>query len=1190
MASSATHSQKVNRTSFFRAVPPFRYSRRRNVFYGVFALPLLILSFISVPLRPATASERAGETNPFASAPFILLDEEMLLLTVNDRGPATDVFMPNDAGFHDGEWRDLQDRHSAWATKPPLLKGKIGDSLTMLRDSANTPFLAQVWGGSSLTASLTQLDQGGFKSEIARFPWNDSDDAPVAAAGDFDGDGATELLVGYRANAEGKPSFFIARASSEPDPVFSADPNIPRVHANSGLRIATGDVDGDGKPEAAALYVSTKEKLVVALFSVNNDLSMLTLGVHELDAVPANQAPEHFDIAFADWNGTGNELLLCALLPTSPASTAKTRLVNVEMKSGAPVFSTAMSEDFSLFFSSLTDSIRVAAGDLDGDGVDELLVATPSQLSNMTPSYSAEVQVFYRTPYKGTPTGYRRTFAGIGEGFLASGKTIDLKTGSFTGKLHPSAASKNKSQAVLSVSSEITSTSLHLLSLRRDGDSALLSEYGSLSLGSTSIHRLAIGDLDGDSMLLGVPTHITLENQITPLLFLNEPPKHIDPDASGAVTNYTRYSEMFIQYAQSETESTETTNTLDVESNIGASITAEEEVGVDIGVAEASTKEKTTISASVGAKYEDIEKDFSSQSTSLTGQTNRDDFVLYRCHLVDVWRYPVLGWKRKAEGAASEGQAFYQVVIPGASAEDLDVHLIAGRNIDWYHPVHMNGNVLSYPSDSAQIPGFTSDNLLSGLVTLDVGGGNSATRTIEWSNETSKEKVKSLSVSMSVDEEIQFSASAKAEYLKAGASTTVDYHMDNRATTTASSKTSVTKENAFDVEVPEISTPLSYSITPLMYTTKGGVLKTPHVVGNIAGHTAWTSRYASAPDPGLNLPRIWMFKDIKHPTDEEIWEWVDDETENPDARKIRGIFFRDAKGVDLGAAIPLGDTATIAVRVHNFSLADCASTTVRFEAAPYDPDTGNTGNAFTLGTVQTPRIDRWGAQNPNWTEATFDWDTSTLSEGNYKILVTLDPSGQIGELPGRALNEPFDNNRGWFPVFLHKKDSIAAAERATTERSENELASNLKGALSVTNAPSNGKSFAPEESVLFRGSVSNAGDVSVRSIKVLFFDGDPAKGGKAFAGKIVPGVLPGASYSLVVKHAFETPGTHRVHMRIVPKQGEFSSDDNTAVVAVQVGDAAESGGGCSTGGAGMWSALLLLSGLLPLWRKQMSFK
>jgi hypothetical protein len=433
---------------------------------------------------------------------------------------------------------------------------------------------------------------------------------------------------------------------------------------------------------------------------------------------------------------------------------------------------------------------------------------------------------------------------------------------------------------------------------------------------------------------------------------------------------------------------------------------------------------------------------------------------------------------------------------------------------------------------------------------------------------------------MGMDFEAQFSAGVKGEVLNESAKVTLDVHMDRRSTSSSASKTSVTKDNAFDVEVPSISSVLGYSITPLMYKTDDGVLKTPNLVGGISDQIPWTALYGSAPDPALNLPIIWMFQSINHPTEDETWKWVDDETQNPYARRIRGIFFRDADSMDLGTALPLGDTATIAVRVHNFSLADCASTTVRFEAATYDTDTNTTGTPFLLGTVQTPRINRWGATSPNWEEITLDWDTSNLSEGNYRVLVTLNPDGAVSELPGRALKETFDNNQGWYDVFIHQKDSAAAASLAAKGLRAEALASNLKGGLSLGNAPSNGESFSPGESVIFRGSVLNEGDVSVRSIKVLFFDGDPAKGSKAFAGKIVPGVLPGASYSLVVKHSFEPPGTHGVHMRVVPQQGDPAPDDNTAVVAVQVGDA-ESGGGCATDGLGMWSALLLLSGLLP---------
>ena len=1155
-----------------------------------YAAPLLLLT-IFLFSASASADTPPAADNPFASHPSILLDEEMLLITQHGTGSAADAFLPNSANFDDGDWKRLNDSHSSWTSRPPrTYNDRIGDEMTILRTDQNKAFLAQAWSFPAPSAdespyvavSLTPVDNNGLKNEAASFsrPVGDGNGVAVAAA-DFDGDGATELIAGYRGSG-GNPGFLIAYASDYPQPVTLDVSGVPNVHQDSGLRIAAGDANGDGIPEIAALYVSTDGKLTAALFSVGSvdgQFQISALGSTSLDTGPSSStyySTDNFDIAFADWNGGGNAMLLCGTYKDSDQS-VQLRLLSVDLQS--MTFANELSQTISRSGEVEISRIRMQGADMDGDGIDELIAAFAHGMNLFVPP-GVHLQVFYRTPYQQPPSGYASAYYPITYNNLSNGKDFNLKTGSFTGKLYPSSATRTTSQPVVALRSS-KNTRLMLFTMARSGDSASIHNPSTLDLATSDAHHLVTGDLDADSMLLGKPTHITLENHITPLLYLNEPPKHIDPDASGTVTNYSRFSEMFVQYAQSETESSETTNTLDVDSNIGGSLSLESEVGTNLEVVSASEKEKLTISGSVGKKYENIKKNFSSQSTSLTGQTNRDDFVLYRCHTIDIWRYPILGWKRVPVGATSPGQAFYQAVIPRGNAEDEAVHLIAGRNVDWYHPVHMNGNVLSYPSAGAQIPDFSDDNLLSGLVTLDVGGGNNAKRTIEWSSDTSKESVKSLTVSMGMDFEAQFSAGVKGEVLNESAKVTLDVHMDRRSTSSSASKTSVTKDNAFDVEVPSISSVLGYSVTPLMYKTDDGVLKTPHLVGGISDQIPWTALYGSAPDPALNLPMIWMFQSVNHPTEDETWKWVDDETQNPYARRIRGIFFRDAEGMDLGTALPLGDTATIAVRVHNFSLADCASTTVRFEAATYDTDTNTTGTPFLLGTVQTPRINRWGATSPNWEEITFDWDTSSLSEGNYRVFVTLNPDGAVSELPGRALNEAFDNNQGWYDIFVHQKDSAATASLATKGLKAETLALNLKGGLSLGNAPSNGKSFAPEESVLFRGSVSNAGDVSVRSIKVLFFDGDPAKGGKAFAGKIVPGVLPGASYSLVVKHAFETPGTHRVHMRIVPKQGEFSSDDNTAVVAVQVGDAAESGGGCSTGGAGMWSALLLLSGLLP---------
>ncbi len=1155
-------------------------------------LMLLVTSFFSTA---AGADISTDVDNPFASYPSLLLDEEMLLITQHGTGSAADAFLPNSANFDNGDWKNLSDRHPSWTSRPRTYNDRIGDDMIIVRNNQNKAFLAQAWAEPSSAAaanpyiavSITPVDQNGLKSEAASFsrPVGDGNGVALAAA-DFTGDGATELIAGYRGSG-GSPGFLIAYASDDPEPVYQDISGVPNVHQSSGLRIAAGDVNGDGRTEVAALYVSTDGKLTAALFSVDEQLRISALGSTSLDTGPTNSryySTDNFDIAFADWNGTGNAMLLCGTYKDSDWS-VQLRLLNVDLAS--MTFTTDLSQKISRSGEVEIARVRMKGADIDGDGIDELIAAFAHGMNIFVPP-GVHLQVFYRTPYQEPPSGYASAYYPITYANLSDGKDFDLKTGSFTGKLYPSSATRTTSQPVVALRSS-KNTRLMLFTMARSGDTASIHNPSTLDLGTSDAHHLVTGDLDADSMLLGTPTHITLANHVTPLLFLNEPPKHIDPDASGTVTNYSRFSEMFIQYAQSETESSETTNTLDVDSNLGGSLSVEAETGTNLEVVSASDKEKLTISASVGKKYDDIKKNFTSQSTSLTGQTNRDDFVLYRCHTIDIWRYPILGWQRVPVGGTSPGQTFYQVVIPRGNAEDEAVHLIAGRNVDWYHPFHMNGNVLSYPSAGAQIPGFSDSNLLSGLVTLDVGGGNSAKRTIEWSSSTSEESVKSLTVSMGLDFEAQFSAGITGKVLNESEKVTLDVHMDRRSTSSSASKTSVTKDNAFDVEVPSISSVLGYSITPLMYKTDGGVLKTPHLVGGISDQIPWTALYGSAPDPALNLPMIWMFQSVNHPTEDETWEWVDDETQNPYARKIRGIFFRDADGMDLGTALPLGDTATIAVRVHNFSLVNCPPTTVRLEAATYDPAANTTGTPFLLGTVQTPLIFKWGATSPNWEEITLDWDTSSLSKGNYRVFVTLNPDDAVSELPGRALDETFDNNQGWYDIFVYMKDSststtaIQAISKGNSIISDGEFL-NLR-ANSLTFSPhENNAFFEVNEPVTFLANIVNESSRAIRAISVFFFEGDPAAGGNAFAERKIPGILPGESYNLVLRHAFITPGMREVSIRIHPKPGETSLDDNTARILVPVRREGESSGGCSTGG-GISPVLLLLAGLIPLLKR-----
>jgi len=1142
-----------------------QFQRRTQL--SVQILLALAAMLLLATANPAAAADPPGSADPFASSPLLLLDEEMVILSQNDSNPndiISDVFLPRILSDDKGnrkEWADLNDKRTSWTKLPPLAGGKIGDAAVLLRDSTNKQFLAQIW--NDLSVSLVPVNHEGYGDgrPLRRLPGGGG--GVVAAAGDLNGDRATELVIGYR-RADGKAGIAALRVEGEDSPLLFDGADLPLVHEKSGLRIATGDVNGEGRAHIAAIYVSEAGKYIVALFgaelAADGKLQTLRLlGSHTLDVtnreVSIFAGTEWFDIAFADWEGNGKAKLFCVVRSSFRAEEARTtRLLSVEIKGGKALFATEtrLSRNFrGRMHDGNPDPVRAAAGDVSGNGKDDLLF-TVSPADYM---YATALVGIYRRD-DGTP-GFTEE-RGFEYGY--GGRGVRLKTGSFTGAFHPSSSGKNRIQAVLTLGNTI-------FLVAREGGALVQRSSVNHPSGALRGSHILVGDLDGDSMLLGTPTHIVMEDNVTPLIFLNEPPKHIDPNAEGKVINSTRDDKLYIQYSESEEKSKETTNTLEVENNIGGSLSSEVNVALKLGVGKVSVGVKATYERSSQEKRSDIAKEFSSKTASLAGRTERDDFVLFRSHRIDIWRYPVLGWMSEVEGRTEKAPTFYQIVIPDSRAESQALHLMTGMNVDWYHPVHMNGSLLSYPSGMGQIGDLKEEDLLTGLVTLDVGGGNPASRGIDWKSESSRESLKSVSNKMGGDVEMQISAKSSYLFVKAQMKIKGTFHRDTRTTTTGVSKTSVKKQNAFAVEVPGISSALRYAMTPLMYRTENGVLKTPHTVGNIAGKTAWENLYGGKPDPALNLPRIWQYTN-------KGWEWKGDDAANPDARKIRGIFFRNEENADLGKFLPLGDMITIAVRVHNFSLVDCPPVEVRFEAVRYNPE----GRPVTIGTVRTPPISRWGAPKANWEWAILKWNTAGMEEGNYKIRAIVNSDRRaVAELPLRAHGERYDNNHGWYDIRLAKDPNKVAAELGL---SDEELNLNLVAlSLELANTPADGKAFEVGEPVLLRGTVKNEGVLTKGNISLFFYDGDPEKGGTSFANRILSGIGTGGQYSFVAAYTFDTPGPRTVYMRVVPNEKD-APGDNTASVAVPV-QGGEPGGGCAAGSAGAWSALLL-AGLAPL--------
>ncbi len=1143
----------------------------RRVMKGSLLVALFLFASLVPPTLPLEAAP-PGTTDPFARVPFLLVDEEAIVLTQERSNIYSDVFLPNVVQREDGSrtWSErLDDAKTTWSSRPPLLDGRVGDAAVLLRNSGNEAFLAQVWEGDWLHMSLAPVDQSGYTTESARktvATTNFRNSRIVAAAGDLNGDRATELVVGYRwAISSNEPRFLVASVSGFENPVEFGDFSLPRVHEKSGLRIATGDADGDGKAEVAAMYVSDAGKYVVALLKADANLQLRLLGTHTLDIAPYRDTyypADQFDIAFADWEGDGRAKIFCVTGYAGDGYGRNIRLLSVNIQDGRATFTTESRHSHRFFGDE--GPILAAAADINGNGKDELLLTSRSGSS---PFERSQLIAVYN---KGDGSSGIATKEWSNDRGAIYRPISHLKTGRFTGSLHPSSAAKGRSHALILLSQiSWSDDGIYARLLRLDGGNLVEVSNVRLSISPFTFDRarLLVGDLDRDSMVLGYPTHITLENHVTPLLFLNEPPKHIDADGSGAVTNSTRRDDLYVQYARSDSESMETTNTFETESTMGGKYSVEQKGGVDLGIVKAETKLTTTVGGSTRELRSEIARNYQSKSTSLTGATTRDDVLLYLSNRVHLWRYPILGWTSEPEQGGAKVPTYYQLSIPEPEAS---MKFLPGLNVDWYHPAHMNGNVLSYPSRRAQIGDFAEDKRLSDSVEFGVGGGTAFTRGVTWKDAFTRESLKSVEVKMDLDVELQASASAKVDIFDVGGTATASFHMDKRTAETNVAKTSVEKETAFTVNIPAFSTPLGYQITPLMYRTGGGVLKTSHVVDVLNNRSLWASRY-SAPDPALNLPRLWRY------VEGDGWKWAAEDPLNPDARKIRGIFFRNSNGVDLGKSLPLGQTVTIAVRVHNFSLAECPEVDVLFEAVPYGG-----GPAVVIGTARAPRIDSWGASEAaNWKWATVAWSTAGMTEGNYTVRVTANPDGRVAELEGRALNEPFDNNLGWYDVFVGRSRSDVAEELAADGADLADTNENLIAAtLELANTPADGTAFALGEVALLRGTVRNEGALPVGNISLFFYDGNPDGGGKPIANRIVSGIVPGGEYSVVLTHAFDTPGPRSVFMRVVPTVGD-PPEDNTASVAVPVQGGGTGGGGCASGNAGVWSALLL-AGLAPL--------
>jgi len=189
------------------------------------------------------------------------------------------------------------------------------------------------------------------ESNFLAFPEANQNGADVAVA-DFDGDGYGEISI-----AAGYGSGPHVRMFSKAGAVEKVDFFPFKQEYHGGLSISGGDVDGDGK-EDLAVAPRTGAQARVRLYKANEEREIISEFLAYPEAFQGGA-----NVALGDFDGDGIDEV--AVAPGNAGSP----LIKLFEPNGD-----SMDKDFYAFDQNDKGGASIAAGDFDGDGIDELIV------------------------------------------------------------------------------------------------------------------------------------------------------------------------------------------------------------------------------------------------------------------------------------------------------------------------------------------------------------------------------------------------------------------------------------------------------------------------------------------------------------------------------------------------------------------------------------------------------------------------------------------------------------------------------------------------------------------------------------------------------------------------------------------------------------------------------------------------
>ena len=869
------------------------------------------------------------------------------------------------------------------------------------------------------------------------------------AVGDFDGDGrADEVAMLYNNDGGKDKPYYIRVYKVSRDGNYltgyqlGGDGDKGRLSSKANFHYRTeasallaGDFDGDGKDELA-LVASDKDDYVI------NDPNR-----------------SYISVEIFKWNGSGWDR------GYKSADTDK----HYQLANGG------QDKEWR------TWGFQAAAGDLDGDGKDEIVtLAIHGQDYNrgmlFLSAWSCE-----KGSVKPNPLGYfdvdqayldnmeQRDESENSDAAYWEQRLLSLAVGPFTGQVQ---GINSVCDVAFSMAGPKSPTDHGNASKQRVWVAKTVLENGTFRGFGTPVMvfsddvegtvGLTAADFAAETLRLGTPEHVKVEGHKNYTVILRVPPYHVDwiqaPWSSTAPTGPTNFSWMgrTVQYEASEQEGSEYAVTSKVQNCLEAGLKFKYDTDINVGI-KLSSKSATGL-ASIGGDYgfsvgfdagitltkETANKNAETHALSTQLKATTADALMYDAADYHIWRYPVEqpapAWMtdgfRENESANLEKDADGNVFVTYTLCDEATQHICdsGSDQYDSYGPSYEEGNLFSYPNKiffaEDEQPQKELSSETSFTLTTDTQ------QTLSFTKSGSSSEKDSTSCKLKATGDLHGSINGGADIKVVSGKTKYSLNLYGQYGLEAGEGTTSTKtwsssekivigantDNLKDIPRDYVQ----FTTESQVFVDAAGVLTTPF--GVTFGKNAWLwnynykeasqSPYVVKPDPALVLPGRYRQEKKRSDAGVVYTAWQAVSDESA-ATRIRGMTFYDMVTQQyVSGALEQGWKYKISFPIYNAS----------FVAVPDDGvvvalyhQKRDGSDRKEIGR-QTVPLKGWtdDITNGGSNKATveFEW-SANIKEGDYEFYVVLDPDNAIPEVHETWTKDTRDgNNNGYCPFAV----------------------------------------------------------------------------------------------------------------------------------------------------------------------------